>query len=325
MRALFPAIGLVSSLTLSGCIIIPVGDLLRGPALREQTLLEGEGFFSKEKIAIIDVDGMISGTESANLLFPQENVVAETKARLDMARADPEVKAVVLRISSPGGEATSCDIVHHEVKRFKKDSGLPVVACIVDQGTSGAYYVAVAADTIVAHPTAIVGSIGVILNSFDLSGLLSKIGVSTAPVKSAEKKDLNSPFRPMTAEERNILQKLVDDMYQRFVQVVDDGRPDLKKEDVLALADGRVVSGSEAASLKLVDKTGYLSDALEEARSKAGIESPTVVIYTRAAKSGANIYTDALVPRPAARGVQLSLSAEWAQGPKLYYLWQPGF
>src|SRR5437773_10332395 len=118
MGTFLSAVLLALSLTLSGCIVIPVGDLLRGPALREQTLQEGAGFFSKEKIAIVDIDGMITGGESGSLLFPQENAVSETKARLDMARSDPEVKAVVLRISSPGGEATSCDILHHEVKKF---------------------------------------------------------------------------------------------------------------------------------------------------------------------------------------------------------------
>ena len=307
-----------------GCIVIPVGDLLRGPPIGEHVLVEGGGFFSKEKIALVELEGVIHGAENQSLLFPRENAVSELKAQLDFVRTDSEVMAVVLRISSPGGEVTACDVLHHELQKFRKETGIPVVACIADQGTSGAYYVAVAADTIVAHPTAIVGSIGAVLQSFDLSGLLSKIGVTSAPVKSVPKKDLNSLFRPMTEDERKILQKLVDDVHQRFIEVVDEGRPQLQRDEVVALADGRVVSGTEAASLKLVDKVGYLSDALEEARKLGKIESPTIIRYTRVARSGSNIYTGAVPGNPGSRQLQLSLSADISSGPKLYYLWDPG-
>ncbi len=307
-----------------GCVVIPVGDLLKGPALGEQVLVQGGGFFHEDKIAIIDIDGMISGDEGASVLLPQENTVSETKARLNMARRDPDVRAVVLRVSSPGGEVTACDVLHHEIQRFKKQTGIPVVASIGDQGASGGYYLAVAADTVLANPTAIVGSIGVVLQHLDLSGLLEKIGVSFSPIKSAEKKDIGSPFRTMTADEQKILQKLVDDMFNRFVDIVDEGRAGLNRDDVLKLADGRVVSGVEAASLKLVDRTGYLTDAIEEAQRRSGIESPTIIRYTRLARSGANIYTGSLVEPPAVRELNLSLRARLGEGPKLYYLWRPG-
>jgi len=308
----------------SGCIVVPLGDLFRGAPLGEYVLSEGAGFFSKEKIAILDLDGVITADESTSLLSSRENVVSELKARLDLARADPQVKAVVIRISSPGGEVTACDVLHHEVKKFKEATKVPVVACIVDQGTSGAYYVASAADVIVTHPTAMVGSIGVILQSFDLSELIKKIGVSVAPVKSSPQKDLNSLFRPMTSEERQILQKLVDDMYGRFVDVVAEARPQLTREEVLRLADGRVISGTEAVQLKLVDRVGYMSDALALAGEKGGVESPTIVRYTRAARSGANIYTRTALDEPASAEIRLSLSPDRALSPRLYYLWQPG-
>jgi protease-4 len=198
------------------------------------------------------------------------------------------------------------------------------VACITDQGTSGAFYVASAADTIIAYPTALVGSIGVILHSFDLSGLLGKIGVAVSPVKSSEKKDLTSIFRPHSPEERSILQKLVDDMHQRFIDVVDSGRPGLNREEVLKLADGSVVSGAEAAKLKLVDRTGYLKDAIAEAASRAKVEEPTIIRYTRRARSGANIYSQLAGPRPSAAEVNLRLDSWPFAAPKLLYLWQPG-
>ncbi|HVR76404.1 MAG TPA: signal peptide peptidase SppA [Planctomycetota bacterium] len=307
-----------------GCIVIPVGDLLRGPLLAEQVLIEGAGFFAKEKVALIEIEGLISGDEGGTVFNPRANTVAETKARLQRARRDPEVRAVVLRISSPGGEVTACDVIHHEILKFKKDTGIPVVASIGDRGASGGYYVAMAADVVFANPTAIVGSIGVILQHFDISELLTKIGVHTDPIKSAERKDLNSPLRKMTEGERGVLQKVVDDLYQRFVEVVVQGRPGLKREDVLSLADGRVVSGTEAAALKLVDRAAYLTDAISEARERGEIESPTIVHYTRVAKSGANIYAESNVDSARGRGLSVNLELGAWDGPRLYYLWQPG-
>lgn len=309
----------------SGCIVIPVGDLLQGPGLGEQVIVQGDaGFFSEPKIAVIDLEGVITGEEGSSLLFPQENTVSELKAKLNRARLDSEVKAVVLRIASPGGEVTACDVIHHELARFKKQTGLPVIASIGDQGASGGYYVALGADVILANPTAIVGSIGVILQHFDLTGLLEKLGVSSSPIQSSASKDLGSLFRAMRPEERAVLQKLVDDLYARFVDVVAAGRPGLSREEILKLADGRVVSGLEAARLGLVDRAGYLTDALEEAARRSGLERPTVVRYTRAARSGANIYTQGPLPAPAAQGIEATIRAPLAAGARLYYLWRPG-
>ena len=318
---LLPTIFLATLLpAATGCVVIPIGDLLKGPALEEVVLVEGDD----EKVALIDVDGVIRGDESDNVLFPEENTTAEIQARLNLVRSDSSVKAVVLRISSPGGEVTACDVIHHEVRRLKEERKLPVVASVIDQGTSGAYYIAVASDKILVQPTAIVGSIGVILPSFDLSGLLTKIGVTVSPIKSTEGKDLNSPFRPPSEADRKILQTLVDDMYKRFVAIVDEGRPGLSSEEVLRLADGRVVSGGEAVSLKLADRLGYLSDAIEEAARAAGVKSPTIVRYTRAPRSGANIYSQGLDQRPSAGEIRLSASAALLGVPRFYYLWQPG-
>lgn len=325
LKALLAVLCTAAALLPAGCVVIPVGDLLRGPDLEEQVLVTGAGVFSKEKIAIVDVSGMITGAEDMSLFSSVPNSVSELKARLNLAASDREVRAVVLRISSPGGEVTACDIVHQEVKRLKEKARVPVVACIMDQGTSGGYYVACAADTIIAHPTSIVGSIGVIVPSFDLGPLLAKIGVNVQPIKSAEKKDINSIFRAGTEEERAILQKLVDDMYRRFLTVVDEGRPELDEAEVKALADGRVVSGVEAAEQKLVDRTGYLEDAVEEARERAGIESPTIVRYTRRAQGGSNVYTAQGVdaPIPSALELRLSVSPSAILAPGLYYLWLP--
>ncbi len=308
----------------SGCVVIPLGDLLKGPALREQVLVEGAGLFWKEKIAVVDIDGVIRGSEGSSFLFPRENTVAETLAQLELARSDSQVKAVVIRISSPGGEATACDVLHSEIRRFREETKVPVVTCIADVGASGGYYISVAGDVVYAQPTAIVGSVGVILHSFDLSNLLRKIGVAVDPVKAGAMKDLNSPFRPSTEEERKVLQALVDSLYERFVDVVAAGRKELSREDVLKIADGRVVSAQEALSLKLVDKVGYLRDAIREAGELGNVRSPTIVRYTREATSAAKIYTGSELGRGFPdRSFELTVRGALPEAPRLYYLWCP--
>lgn len=308
----------------SGCFVIPVGDLLRGPELREQILVDARGFFGGEKIAILDVDGVISGDESPGLVLSSKNLVAETKAKLQWVRSDPEVKAVVLRISSPGGEVTACDVLYHELQRFREETRLPLIASIGDVGASGGYYIAMAAEKVFSNPTAIVGSIGVIFHHLELHELLQKVGVSASPIKSAAKKDLGSPMRAMAPDEREILQKLVDDMYARFLEVVRAGRPGLTQEALVSLADGRVFSGVQARRLGLVDEVGYLGDALREARDRAGISSPTIIRYTRTPSSGANIYTALGVEAPERPELRISLSPDAPRKAGAYYLWQPG-
>jgi len=318
---------LFSLLLLSGCVVIPIGDLLKGPALEEQVLVEGDGFFSKDKIAIIEVDGVITGGDFTGLIVSRENTVAEVKARLVKASKDTQVRGVVLRISSPGGEVTACDTIHHEIVEFKKSAKVPVVAAIVDEGASGGYYVACAADRILAHPTSVVGSIGVLLQTFNLAGLLEKIGVETEAIKSADKKDLLSPFRGRSEEEIAVLNRVVQDLYRRFVEVVAARPGGPGPQEALKLADGRIFSGKEAQNLKLVDQVGYVSDAIAEVKERAGIDrKPTIVRYARIARSGANIYTlSGTGPEAGGRGagLQVSLRSDLFSARRFLYLWEP--
>ncbi len=329
------------SLLASGCVVVPLGDLLRPAPLQEQVIVQGDGFFSQDKIALIEVDGVITGEESFGLLSSQENTVAEVKARLNRARRDPEVRGVVLRVSSPGGEVTACDVIHNEIVEFKKAARVPVVAAIVDEGASGGYYIACAADSIHAHPTAIVGSIGVILQTFNIEGLFQKIGVETLAIKSAEKKDILSPFRARSPEERAILQKVIDDLYERFLEVASSRAGGLGREAVRLLADGRVFSGREALKLKLVDHVGYLREAIEEVEKRAGIERrPTVIRYGRGLQGGASLYSLAGEPPSAGRspassrsifgafsggGIHLNFAAGSSPRSRFLYLWDPSF
>ncbi len=323
------------SILASGCVVVPLGDLLRPAPLQEQVIIQGEGFLSQDKIALIEVDGLITGEESLGLLSSQENTVAEVKARLNRARSDPEVRGVVLRVSSPGGEVTACDVIHNEIVAFKEATKIPVVAAIVDEGASGGYYVACAADSIHSHPTAIVGSIGVMLQTFSVEGLFQKIGVEALAIKSAEKKDILSPFRARSAEEKAVLQRVIDDLYERFLEVASSRPGGLDRDAVRPLADGRVFSGREALKLKLVDRVGYLREAIEDVEKRSGIaRRPTVVRYGRGLRSGASLYSLAGEPPSAdslpapllassGGGIQLSLKAGSLPRSRFLYLWDP--
>src|SRR5207253_2836967 len=165
-------------------------------------------------------------------VLPKEEI-ARVHAELKKAADDERVKAIVLRVNSPGGGVTASDDVYGEIVRFKKERKVPVVAALGDVAASGGYYVACAADRIVAHPTTVTGSIGVIMTSLNLEGLLAKVGVRNQTFKAGEHKDILSPLRGATAEERRIVQSILDDLHARFVSVVREGRPKL---DVSRLA-----------------------------------------------------------------------------------------
>src|SRR5262249_45844199 len=153
-----------------------------------------------------------------------------------------------LRINSPGGGVTASDIMYHDLMRFRHTTGKPVVACMMDVAASGGYYLAMACDLVYAHPTTVTGSIGVIMSLYNASGLCEKLGVSSNPIKSGPNKDIGNPGRPMTEQERAILQGVVNGFYVQFVHVVVEGRH-MPEERVRELADGRVYTGIEAKEL----------------------------------------------------------------------------
>jgi protease-4 len=252
-------------------------------------------------------------------------MVAEFKEALKRAEADDAVIGVVLRINSTGGTVTASDILHHELVRYKKERGVRVVACLMDVGTSGAYYVATAADEIMAHPTSVTGSIGVMAMKFNVQGLLSRIGIEDETIKSADMKDIWSPLRPNTPEEREILQSIINTLHKRFIDVVADGRKSLTREEVKELADGRVFTADEAISSGLIDGVGYLNEAVEGIKASAGIEKASVIIYYRPGTYKGSVYSG--VPSFAPEVVNLiAVNGEGLAAPagvEFMYLWAP--
>jgi protease-4 len=314
----------VAALSLGGCFngLVLTPTQVGGP-LGEAIVKDPKNYFCCKKIAIIDVSGVIMNAHSSGLLGSGENPMSLFREKLEEAACDSQVKAVVLRLNSPGGAVTASDIMYQDLINFRKDTQKPVVACMMDVAASGAYYLAMGCDTIYAHPTTVTGSIGVIMNLYNAAGLLGKIGVSSDPIKSGPNKDLGNPARPMTDEERAILQGMVNCFYDQFVQVVVRGR-NLPEDRVRALADGRVYSGVDAQKLGLVDKIGYLEDAIQEAMDLACIKDAKVIAYDRCGSYKGSIYAG-LPKIPSEINVKLDVPGlAGPSGAAFMYLWEPG-
>ena len=215
------------------------------------------------RVAIVELEGMI---------LEVEELIRELKAHRD----NPQVKAVVIRINSPGGVVGPTQELHQALMRVR-EAGKPVVASLGSVAASGGYYTAVAADKILANPGTLTGSIGVIMQMANVENLFKKVGVDYIVVKAGRYKDLGSFSRPMTPEERRVLQELLDDVHAQFIDAVAEGRK-LDRADVARFADGRVFSGVQARDLRMVDALGSLEDAINEAAKLAGVPTPPGVI-----------------------------------------------
>jgi protease-4 len=289
-----------------GCITVKV-SLFEEPGPLAEKTVSGRG---RDKILLVDINGMILEAPH-RLLGGLKGVTtpSRVKEELEKAGKDDRIKAVVLKINSPGGTVSASDVVLHELKAFKEEKGVPVVACLMGLATSGGYYVAQAADTIIAYPTCITGSIGVLAMKLNVKGLMDKVGVDSDLVKSGDWKDFWSPFRPASAEEKRMMQVVIDNFYKSFTEVVAQGRK-LKTREVRQVADGRIFTAAQAQDLGLVDRLGYLDDALKEARKQAGLEEARVVRYHRPESYRPTIYS--MLP-------DLEMAA-----PQFLYLWWGG-
>lgn len=314
-------------LALSGCVGLNVSLLPKTEPLEEK-VLEGEG---KPKVLLIDLDGLISfKDESESLLLKKgPSKVAFFREALLKAEADPEIAGVIIRINSPGGSVAASDTIYHEIISFREKKKIPVYAHIMELGASGGYYVASAADRIIASPTAITGSIGVIAMKFNMEDLFSKIGVSEETYKSGPKKDFWTPFRPSTAEEKKMLQEIIDKLYARFLGVVYLGRQKvLTEEEVKALADGRILTAGDALEARLIDQMAYLDETIDTMKKALHIENVKVVTYVRPKTFTSNIYSG--YPEMPLQGPQvinlISINAEYLalfSGVQFMYLWNP--
>lgn len=224
--------------------------------------------FTKKEVAVIYIYGPISVSADANPFFPggTDRIVEKLKR----IRKSPDIKAVVIRVNSPGGSVGAVQEVYEEINKLR-DSGKKVVVSMGDVAASGGYYIACAADKVVANPGTITGSIGVIARLGNVQELFKKIGISTVVIKSGEHKDIGSPTRAMTEKEKGILQGLIDNSYNQFVEAVMEGR-NKSYEEVLDFADGSIFTGEQALAKGMIDELGNFEDAILVAAKLAGIK-----------------------------------------------------
>jgi len=318
MRCALLSLSLVMAL-LSGCAFVNM-PLISPPSPLNEQVLEGDG---TKKILLLDISGTISEEEKSGGLLGAStpSLVSLIRESLHKAEHDRDIAGVILRINSPGGTVTASDIIRHDINAFKKRKKIPVLACIVGTGASGGYYVATAADEITAHPTAITGSIGVILMKFNVEGLMGKIGVEEQTVKSGDKKDIMSPFRKATPEEVKLGQEIIDQLYGRFLDVIME-RPknSLSREELRKVSDGRIYTASQALQVKLIDRIGYMDDVIAQLRTAVGDEKARVVSYYRPGNYKGSIYAGAAEKA----GLAEALSGFGAiSGSSFMYLWHP--
>ena len=323
---LIRSLALLSAVTvtiiLSGCAFVNVPLVSQLQPLEEK-IVEGEG---DAKILLLDVTGTISEEKRrVSGIFEKISMVDEFREALKKAESDKKIAALIIRINSPGGTVTASDILHHEILRYKKKTGKRVVACLMDVAASGGYYVAMAADEVIAHPTTITGSIGVIAVKFNVQELFGKIGVGQETIKSGDKKDIFSPFRPSTPEEKKILQDIIDQLQGRFVEIVSAGRKDLDRPAILKLADGRIYTAQQALENKLVDRVGYLDDVIEGVKSSLQMSKASVIVYYRPGSYKSTIYSGLSEGGSPVFNL-ISIDGEnilSAQGVRFLYLWAP--
>ena len=293
--------------------------------LEETQIQKDAGWSVSDKIAIIDVDGPLANRRRGGWMRSGENPVSLFIEKLDKAAADKSVKAVVLRLNSPGGTVAATDIMYHQLRQFRDETGKPVIACVLGLGCSGAYYTACGCDGIVAQPSSVVGNIGTIFQTFSVAGTMEKIGVKTVTIKSGDLKDMASPLHDLSDDERKVLEGIIEHHSEQFFEVVRKGRKKIDEQKMAELSDGRVFTAEQALEQGLIDKVGYLDDGIKWAKEMAGVKKSRVVIYNRPSSYMPNAYglaaanADSISPL-----VNLELP-DWlnSDGAQFLYLWLP--
>lgn len=242
----------------------------------EEVIAEGD---MMSKIAILSINGVIQDTGDAQSFFesPLYNHQVFMK-QLEFVKKADDVKAVILQVNSPGGGVVESAQIHDKIKEIQTETKKPVYVSMGSMAASGGYYVSAPADKIFASPETLTGSLGVIMQGVNYAGLAEKYGVEFTTIKSGPYKDIMSPTRPMTDEEREILQSMINNSYEGFVKVIAEGRG-ISVEQVKKIADGRIYDGRQAKQLNLIDDFGYLEDVIDSVKKEEKLGDATVVKY----------------------------------------------
>ncbi|MEM8531139.1 MAG: signal peptide peptidase SppA [Chloroflexota bacterium] len=314
------------------CAILPLGsfalllavggsdtssDVLLSPPRWQEQRVSGSGL---DRIAIIEVNGVIGLNADAGLFGSSQLTQRQLLSQIRQATDDSRVKAVVLRVNSPGGGVVASDEIHSELLKLR-DVEKPLIVSMGSVAASGGYYIAAPADRIYANPDTFTGSLGVIISTINYEEAFEEFGLRQLVYKSGEFKDIGSPSREPSAQDEAILQSIVDQAYQGFVDVIAEGR-DLPRERVLEIADGRIYTGQQALDLDLIDELGNLDEALIGAQELAGLEDALIVRY-RSADSFRDLLLGALAQAQEPADPLGLRSLTQSQGPKLEYRMTP--
>lgn len=289
--------------------------------LKEFTL-EGSG---ADKILLIPVRGVISDNPRKGFVSTSPSMVQQIVSQLQRAKQDRKIKAVLLKINSPGGSITASDLLYHEISSYRQSTGVKITVSMMDIGASGAYYMSLPADRIMAHPTTLTGSIGVIFLHPRVVGLMDKMGLGVDVKKFGKNKDMGSPFRAGNQEEDRLFQNTVDKLGDRFLSLVKKHRK-MPPRAIEEISTARIFLADEALKLGLIDGIGYLSDAIRETKIAAGLpEDARVVVYRRVEYPEDNLYNVAGAAAEDARVPVLSIDLPeiFNLTGGFYYIW-PG-
>lgn len=308
------------TIIIAGCSTHFHLDFLGKEQIQEVVLIKSK---AKEKILILDISGIIGLSFNPGILEREASLLSRIYYRLEKASEDKMVRGVILRLDTPGGEVTASDILYNEIAKFKEKTGIPVLALMMGVAASGGYYVASACDQIIAHPTTITGSIGVISIFPNLEELFEKIGIKVNIIKSGTMKDSGSSFRDLTEDEQQVFQEVVDEFYQKFLEAVYEKRKNsISLQELRKIADGRIYTAQQAYEFKLIDEIGYFDTALDKTLSMAGLREAKVITYTYFPNTKTNIYASSLKKQSLFEEKNLK---EIFQSLKsgFYYLWLP--
>ncbi len=323
MQRHFFLILLAAAILATGCIKPKINVFPDTAEPFKEHKLQGEG---TGKILLIPVKGFISDS-SKGVIRSRPSMVQEIVSQLKRAEKDKNIKAVLLKVDSSGGSVSASDLLYHEIMDYKRRTGVKVVAAMMGTAASGGYYISLPADYIMAHPTTVTGSVGVIFLTPKITGLMDKIGLQVEVDKSGRNKDMASPFRKDTEEEQMILQGLIDNLAKRFLDLVVTHRHP-SPSALAEISTARVFLAGNALDLGLVDGIGYLDDAIRKAETLAGLPpNAKVVVYRRTEYPDDNLY-NVSAGRPGDDKlslVNLGLpDSTSALRSGLYYLWLPG-
>ena len=322
MKRLYLIVGMLVLSLLTACAGPQVKLFTDATDPLKEFTIEGSG---GDKILLVPVRGTISDNPKKGLLSSSPSMVEQVVSQLKKAEQDKRIKAVLIKINSPGGTITASDLLYHEILSYKERTNAKVIVCMMDMAASGGYYMSLPADMIMAHPTSLTGSVGVIFLQPKVMGLMDKLGLGVDVKKYGKNKDMGSPFRESTEEEQKLFQITINHLGERFTSLVKKHRK-LDPQALAEMSTARLFVAEEALKLGLIDKIGYLNDAVKETKRLAGLPGDArVVLYRRAEHPDDNLYSITGVATEDSRlsfiNIELPESLNLSTG--FYYLW-PG-